>query len=337
MILKLFRFIKLSIKQALTGGFVALALVALLMLSVPHMAGAKEESEDVNALTSLEQMAQSLENALPRLQAELGDLKTELRQLETIQNAARTQIKAYDSQNTVHSQLLLMSSPRIEDLENAVKDSRLASHTLTQQVKTFEKNWDSKSISFQKTTDRIEMARKQIADIRQSQLSDAQKQQLEAATQKLLEVLREKKQLEERYLKIYGDLLDQIRSVVEAKRALGEKLMVQLESLKKASLIQRLDHHRDLSGKALLEDLQFFRDRIRAFFRLATWRAGWQQIKMGGFTPTFVFLAALAVIIIFRDRYLVILKRIEARCEDRRGTTGGCACSCCDVPFHTLA
>ena len=57
MILKLFRFIKLSIKQALTGGFVALALVALLMLSVPHMAGAKEESEAVNALTSLEQMA----------------------------------------------------------------------------------------------------------------------------------------------------------------------------------------------------------------------------------------------------------------------------------------
>ena len=97
------------------------------MLSVPHMTGAEEESEDVNALTSLEQMAQSLENALPRLQAELADLKTQLRQLETIQNAAQTQIKAYDSQNTVHSQLLLMSSPRIEDLENAVKDSRLAS------------------------------------------------------------------------------------------------------------------------------------------------------------------------------------------------------------------
>ena len=319
MILKLFRFIKLSIKKASTGCCVGLVFIALLMLSVPHMTCAEEESKDVNALTSLEQIAQSLENSLPRLQAELADLKTELRQLETTQNATRIQIKAYDSQNTVHSQLLLMSSPRIEDLENAVKDSRLASHTLTGQVETFEKNWDSKSISFQKTTDRIELARKQIADIRQSQLSDAQKEQLEAAIQKLLEVLREKKQLEESYLKIYGDLLDQIKSVVDAKRELAEKLKVQLESLKKASLFQRLDHHRDLSGKALLKDLQFFRDRIRAFFRLATWRAGWQQIKMGEFAPTFVFLAALAVIIIFRDQYLVILKRIEARCEGPKG------------------
>jgi small-conductance mechanosensitive channel len=319
MILKLFRFIKVFTKQASIVGFVGLAFIALLMLSVPHMTCAEEESEDVNALTSQEQMAQSLENALPRLQAELADLKTQLRQLETIQNAAQTQIKAYDSQNTVHSQLLLMSSPRIEDLENAVKDNRLASHILTQQVETFQKNWDSKSSSFKKTTDRIEIARKQIADIRQSQLSDAQKQQLEVATQKLLEGLSEKKQLEARYLKTYGELLDQIKSAVEAKRALAEKLRVQLESLKKASLFQRLNFHHELSGKALLEDLQFFRDRIRAGFRLATWRAEWQQVKMGGFAPIFIFLAALTAIIVLRCRYLTILKRIEERCEGPKG------------------
>ncbi|MGD9359135.1 MAG: hypothetical protein PVH85_09710, partial [Desulfobacterales bacterium] len=133
MILKLFRFIKLFTKQASTGGFVGLALIALLMLSVPHMTYAEEESEAIDALTSLEQMAKSLESALPGLRAELADLRAQLRQLETQQNEMQTQIKAYDSQIAVHNQLLLVSSPRIEDLENAIKDNRLASRTLTEE------------------------------------------------------------------------------------------------------------------------------------------------------------------------------------------------------------
>ncbi|MGD8660170.1 MAG: mechanosensitive ion channel [Desulfobacterales bacterium] len=315
MILKLFRFIKLFTKQASTGGFVGLALIALLMLSVPHMTYAEEESEAIDALTSLEQMAKSLESALPGLRAELADLRAQLRQLETQQNEMQTQIKAYDSQIAVHNQLLLVSSPRIEDLENAIKDNRLASRTLTEELERLQKNLDSKSISFQKTADRIELAQKQITDIRQSQLSDAQKQRLDAATQKLLEVLREKKQLLARYLKILGDMLDQNKAALEAKKAIGEKLKTQLGSLKKASFFQRVDHLRELSGQGLLEDLRFIQVRILAVFKSATWRAVWQQIKMGGFAPWLIFLAALTAIIMLRGRYLIILERIEERCE----------------------
>lgn len=315
MISKLFRFSIRSIKQASTSCCVGWALIVLLMLSLPHVACAEEESESVDAVTSLKQMAQFLESSLPSHRAEIADLKSQLRKLESLRNEIQSQIKTYDSQNTVNIQLLLMSSPRIEDLENAIKDSRLASRTLADGIETFQKNWDSKSISLQKTADLIELARKQIADIRQSQLSDAQKQQLEAATQKLLDALWEKKQLGERYLKIYGELLEQLKSALEAKKEIGEKLAAQLESLKKASFFQRLDHLRNLSGKALVEDLQFFRDRISAFFRFATWRTLGEQIKMGGFALWFIFLAALAAIIMLRGRYRITLKRIEERCE----------------------
>jgi small-conductance mechanosensitive channel len=287
----------------------------MLTISFPYSTGAAEEMESVEALTSLEQMAKSLESALLLQNAELADLRVQLRMLETLRKEVQTRFKTYDSQNTVHSQLLLMSSPRLEDLENAIKDNRLAFRNLAEEVETFQKNYDSKSISFQKTADRIELARKQIADIRQSQLSEAQKQQLEAATQKLLGVLGDKKKLEERYLRTYGDLLDQLKSALEAKKEIGVKLVGQMESLKKASFFQRVDYLSELSGKVLLEDLRFMQDRISAVFKSATWRAVWQQIKMGGFAPWFLFLTALAAIIMFRGRYQIILQRIEDRCE----------------------
>ena len=315
MISKIYRMFLLSIKRGSTSCSVGLAFIVLLTISFPYATCAEEEIGSVEALTSLEQMAKSLESALPLQNAELADLRVQLRLLETLQKEVQTRTKTYDSQNTVHSQLLLMSSPRLEDLENAITDNRLAFRNLAEEIETFQKNYDSKSISFQKTTDRIDLVREQIADIRLSQLSEAQKQQLEADTQKLLEVLLEKKQLGQRYLKIYGDLLDQLKSALEAKREIGVKLAVQLESLKKASFFQRVAYLRELSGAALLEDLRLIRVRISTVFKSATWRALWQQIKMGGFVPWFIFWAALIAIIMLRSRYEIILLRIEEKCE----------------------
>ena len=314
-IMKLFRFSRRPIEQASSWRFAGLALIALLTLFQPHMTAAEEESKVVDALTSPEQMAKSLDSALTSQRAELADLKTQLRQLETLQNVVQTEIGAYDSQNASHGQLLLMSKLRIEDLENAIKDNRLASRNLAERVDSFQKRLDSTSILLQKATDRIKLAQNQIADIRQSQVSDVRKQQLGAATQELLQILTEKKQLGERYLKVYGDLLGQIKPALEAKEAIGEKMTAQLASLKKALLFERVDPLRNLSGKAFREELRFFWGRITAFFSSATWKTLWERSKMGGFGHWSVFLAALVVIIALPGRYRIILKRIEERCE----------------------
>lgn len=314
-VIKLFRFSMLSIEQASSWRFVGLALIVLLTLFLPHMSEAEEKGQAIDVLASPEQMTKSLDSALASQRAELEDLKILQRQLETLQNVVQTEIKAYDSQDATHGQLLLMSKLRIEDLENAIKDNRLASRALAERVDSFQKRLDSTSILFQKATDRIELAQNQIADIRQSQLSDAQKLQLDAATQELLQVLKEEKQLGERYLKAYGDLLGRIKTALEAKKAIGEKMTTQLTSLKKASLFERVDPFHDLSGKAFREELRFFWSRVTAFFSYETWIALWERIKMGGFGPWSVFFAALVMIIALPGRYRIILKRIEERCE----------------------
>jgi len=312
---KLCRFPLPFFRRASTLGIAGVALTMLLTLFMPHMTEAEEESEAVEALNSMERLAKSIESSLPSQRAELANLRDQLQQLETLQNAVQDEINAYDSQNTFHSQLLLASRLRIEELENAIKDNRMASKSLTEKVGAFQKHLESAAMISRKTAERIELARKQLVGIRQSQLSDDQKQQLEDATQKLLQVLEQKRALGERLSKIYEGMLGRATSSLEAKKAIGEKMASQLESQKKASLIQRMVPYRDLSGKALLEELRFFQNRIATFFSIAKWKTVWEQVKLGEFAPWAFFLAALAVIIALRNRYRSMLKRIEARCE----------------------
>ena len=219
---------------------VAFALLVLMMLSLPLSVRAEGEKHDaVDVVVSPEQMLNSLKGVLDGQRAELADLKASLQQLEIRQAALQTEINVYDSQDTTHGQLLLASQPRIDKLENALKNNRLASKRMADHVEMFQERYDATAILIQKTADRMELAQKQIADIRKSRFANTQKQQLEAATGKLLQVFQEKKRLGERYLKINGELLIRIKAALEAKNTIGEKLATRLESRRKASLFTR--------------------------------------------------------------------------------------------------
>ena len=75
-----------------------------------------------------------------------------------------------------------------------------------------------------------------MLDIKQSDLLESRKRQLVEPIQQLFQTLEDKKRVEERLLETYDDLLDQVKSALEAKREIGVQLAVQLESLKKASI-----------------------------------------------------------------------------------------------------
>jgi small-conductance mechanosensitive channel len=295
---------------------VAFALLALMMLSLPLTVRAEGEKRDaVDVVVSPEQMLNSLKGVLASQRAELADLKVSLQQLETRQAALQTEINVYDSQDTSHGQLLLASQPRIDELENALKNNRLASKRMAELVEMFQERYDATTILIQKTAERMELAQKQIADIRKFQFANTQKQQLKAATGKLLQVFQEKKRLGERYLKIYGELLIRIKAALEAKKAIGEKLATRLESRRKASLFTRFSPYRELRGQAFKETLRLFGSRIGAVFSPALWKVWWDQIKMGGVAHWAGLLLALALILALQSRCRAFLRQVEERLE----------------------
>ena len=108
-----------------------LALTLLLILTLVTATQAEEEGDIVtNAQVSLEQIAQTAESEVQSHRTELANLNGQLRQLEAAQKELQVQIKEYDTQNTAHAQLLLMDRLQTGDLENAIRENRLASQSL---------------------------------------------------------------------------------------------------------------------------------------------------------------------------------------------------------------
>jgi small-conductance mechanosensitive channel len=292
------------------------ALPLLLVISLMTAAQAEEASEVVtDAGVSLEQMAQSAESEVQTHRAELENLNEQLRQLETLQKELQAQIKEYDTQNTAHGQLLLMERLQTGDLENAIRENRLAFKALSETVERFQRELDSQSMEFEKTLEQIELTRQQILDIGQSDLPGPRKRQRVEPMQQLFQTLEDKKRAEESTLKIYDDLLEQAQSALGAKTEIGDRLTAALEKLKKTSSTQRMNPYRDLSTGVLLDDLRALKDRILAAFKFDTWKKLWGQIQMGGLIPWMIFLATLAAIFALRSRVRRYLKRIEDRRE----------------------
>ena len=295
------------------------AVIALLIFSAPHAVRAEEDAAAPEALVSPDQTAKALADELPGHRADLEDLKQQLQRLKELQETLGDEIKANESQDTAHSQLLLMRQPRTEDLERAIEDNRLAARGLSERSAALQKSLDEAAAALQKSTERIELSRKQLDDLRQSQLSAELKKKIETATKELLELVRKKKQLLEQYLEVNRNLLGQVKTALTAKEAIGEKLALQLQSLQKDAFFQRRDLLRDLSGEALLKDLRVFRERLSAMFSAGTWSVLWKRIKAGGPTSWLFILAALGAIIAFRGRYRSFLRRLENRLETPEG------------------
>ncbi len=304
--------------------FFAVILLSVLMCAVfipgqPPLARAEEEEpEAADVLISAQQIEDSVNRALVGNQAELADLEAQLSELDSLQAVIRTEIKANESQNAAHGQLLLTTGLPIGDLEKALSENRLASKILTDRMASFQKRHDAIAIMIQASNERRGLARQQIANIGQSQFSDEEKQRLEANTRKLIQVLDRKKELGERYLQISGELLALAKGAVEEKILIAQQLATRLATKKKASFFSRTDPLRYFSWPAVQEALRSLGSRVGMVYDPAVWKAQWRQARMGGLDRLArwaVFLLALAAVLALKGRCRAHIRRFETQCE----------------------
>ncbi len=281
----------------------------------PTVLAEEENTDEIDILISAQQLEDSVNMALAGNQAELNDLEAQLRQLQTLQAAIKTEIKAYESQNAAHSQLLLATQLPIEDLEKALSENRLASKIMTDRTATFQKQHEAVTVMTQASNGRRELARQQIDNISESQFTDAEKQRLQAEIRKLIKLLDNKISLGSRYLEISGELLERMTAAVEEKKKIGDQLSVQLESRKKESFFSRTDPLRYFKWPSVQEAFRSFGGRLSMVLNQTAWKAQWSKIEMGGFTSVAIFMAALVAVLLLQGRCRSYIQRAEQRCE----------------------
>jgi potassium-dependent mechanosensitive channel len=290
-------------------------LFTFLVFAVFFSSLSAKAQENQQVLISPEEIAKSLDDELANHSTELEALKVEMKALKDLEDKVRTEIKTYDLQNTTQSQLLLTSQPRIENLENAIRNNRFAIRALRRYAETIQNGLDSTSILLQQTIESIELSRGQIDDIQESQLSDTWKSTLVTSSQSIIKVLDEKKQIFDHLLTTGDDLMGLINAALEQHKTIGEKLIVKLEIEKKASVFNRFHSFGELSGEAVEKELALFWNRIRSGFDSLTLKRKWTEIKMGGFDQWVVFFVALALILLLQYQLKITLRKLEKRCE----------------------
>jgi len=145
----------------------AISILILILLPLMAMA-APGEPEATGDLTAPSKMTSSLESALTGHRGESAYLKTRIGELEHATNAVQNEIDAYNSLGDHYSQLLLVPQLEREQLENALVNNRLVSRKLIERLKAIEEHYASTLSLFKETAGRIELSRKQMADIRKS-------------------------------------------------------------------------------------------------------------------------------------------------------------------------
>lgn len=287
-----------------------LAFTLIVVFNFPYTSHAQEES----APLAFQQLASSIEKSLANHRVELSALKARIDQMESLESTVKNFIQANDSENIAHSQLLLMSKPPIARLESARKNDTLRLNALMEQYEALQKQHDASSILLKQTTERIDLAQKQLSEMQKSSIADVQKEELETAVRELIQVLEEKKQLGDRYIQIHDDLMRQVKAAIDEKTALDKKIAARLETRTKESIFTQTKFYRGI-GKALPAAVSSLGSRLSAVFSPSMWQILWGQIKIDGFSRWAIFGFWLVLILSLQARLRGNLQRIEEGCD----------------------
>ncbi len=289
-----------------------LVLVPVLIFAVLHGAWA-ETDKSPERFGLADQQQKTLESALSNNRAELEELRNRLVELEKLKRALVKLIDGQQAENTMHRQLLLMSQPRIESLEQAIRDNRLGHGKLLHQSEKLQSRYNLTSSLFVQASSHMELARKQMEEIQQSQQPAEEKARLAATANELILVLEEKKELGRRYLDIYENLMQQLSTVLEEEKKLGEELSAQLEERLKKMLFTASNPYRDIFGSSLKESWNYFLGHLRDLLNISAWQSKYRQLIMGQPHRWVIFLFWLACIMVLQARFRRALLRFDDR------------------------
>jgi small-conductance mechanosensitive channel len=288
-------------------------LYTLLLLTLFMATPALGAETGTDAAAAGLELQSALDSAVTSHQEELADLKVRLAQLDTSKANLLGTMRAQENITASHNQLLLMSQPSLESLEQAIRGNRLIYEYLSDQLEKLQARYNSASILFLNAGDLIALARRQIDDIPAAQLPDGRKTELAAKGEHLVGILNEKKALGEAYQKHYDDLSNRMRSLIQQKKALDEKMTAEFQGRKKKLLFTASSLYRYILENGLGEAWDNFVSRISQFIGLSSDTLHWNQIERIPVGQSVVVLFWIGAIIGLRVSMRGALRRIDAK------------------------
>jgi potassium-dependent mechanosensitive channel len=302
----IYRYIRVSLASALF----------LVHLSSLFVGGAEASQVEQAPAETSESVKVWFENALRGELSDLDNMEHNLERWEALKNSTINEMEAYRIQNASHENLLLVLHPRLELLETALNNNRLAIKSLSERIVEFEKIGNIAPNWMARLSDRISIAEKRMTELTREESTGADGQEIRDKLKRLLDILYNKKQGGEIFLKNYRDLFDKLkitRSGLEGtRRQLEERLQLQ----EKSNLFERkLRPFASLSINSVAVEIKMAWYRAGGFIKADFWQQLWVNFqRSGGITQT-IFGGLLLLSVIARRKILRFVQSTEQRLD----------------------
>ncbi len=299
--------------SSVSSGF-ALLLAFLLVVTMDQV-GANENEKQI-ATTNAESASQTFEKALEGEQSDLADMDQMLERWKTLRDSTINEIKAYRIQNTAYENLLLASPTRIEILETALNNNRLAIKSLHERIDEFEKIGNNATVWLAQISDRISIAEKRMAELKREGWAEADRQKTQDKLRKFIAILRDKKSRGQQFQKEHTDLSGKLTETSSDLDETRRRLELRLQLQEKSKLLERNPHPFESIGiDRFTLEIKTAWGRLTGFFKADYWTQQWHNFhRSGGMTQSIFFILFLSALIT-RKKIREFVQSIEARLE----------------------
>jgi potassium efflux system protein len=280
--------------------------------------GTGEASQTINqtmpAISESEKL--SFENALRDERYDLAYMQKNLERWDELKNSTTNDIEAYRIQNAAHENLLLGLHTRVEILETALNNNRLAVKNLSEKIVEFERIGNTAPDWIAQLSDRISIAEKRITELERDKSIGADSQEILEKLKSLLGILYKKKKRGGIFLKNYSELFDKLKSTRSSLEGTQRQLEERLQSKEKSKLFEReIQPFSRLSINSFVVEMKAAWGRAGGFRKVDFWQQLWVNFRRSGGITQAMFLGLFLLPVILRKKILRFFQSTEQRLE----------------------
>lgn len=284
----------------------------LLLILFPRMTVAQPKaSQSAGDLAAADDI---LDDALNSELADLATIEQSLKRWEALKASTIEEIETYRVQNAAHRNMMLALMPSVEDLQADLNENRLAIQSLSGRIAEFEKIGVIATQKMAQLSDRLDIAERQMADLKGQRLSEADRHPLKKKLDTILDMLRTKKRQGEQFLRSFNTISKQLNDLFTELTETGNQIEKRLRQQAQSNLFQKT--HTPFSRlriNSLSADYASTKSRMKAILKAGFWKAQWVNIKRSGSVTQSVFLILFAVAVTFRRKIRRYFRRAERR------------------------
>lgn len=216
------------------------AWIVMSIFTFVPMGFAKEHQKaESQGLPSLNELSPIIQDTLASENAQIQQIKEQIRTAGQIDIDLITELKAYSVQQTAYESLLLLTEAPIEDLKRALAGNRIALDRIAGRLNELASNRDQAIQALNDTREKLNRHEEELARLKSEQSKNPETRQLIKDIRLLITALYAKRELVKKVDRAYTSIIDKLTRKQDALAKLSQGLEDSIKSRKKKERLQR--------------------------------------------------------------------------------------------------